>query len=31
MLERVRERCDDVEARAVGATKIVDARLSPER
>jgi|SRR5215218_5557741 len=30
MLERVRERCDDVEARAVGATKIVDARLAPE-
>jgi hypothetical protein len=27
MLERVRERCDDVEARAAGATKIVDARL----
>jgi hypothetical protein len=30
MLERVRERCDDVETRAVGATKIVDARLSPQ-
>jgi hypothetical protein len=29
MLERVRERCDDVEARAVGATKIVEARLAP--
>ena len=30
MLERVRERCDDVEARAAGATKIVDARLGPK-
>jgi hypothetical protein len=28
MLERVRERCDDVEAHAAGATKIVDARLT---
>jgi hypothetical protein len=27
MLDRVRERCDDVEARAAGATKIVEARL----
>jgi hypothetical protein len=27
MLARVRERCDDVEARAAGATKIVEARL----
>ena len=27
MLERVRERCEDVEAHAAGATKIVDARL----
>jgi hypothetical protein len=27
MLERVRERCDDVEARAAGATKLVKARL----
>jgi hypothetical protein len=27
MLERVRQRCDDVEARAAGATKLVDARL----
>jgi hypothetical protein len=27
MLERVRERCDDVEARAAGATKLVEARL----
>jgi hypothetical protein len=26
MLERVRERCDDVEAHSAGATKIVDAR-----
>ena len=30
MLERVRERCEDVETRAAGATKIVDARLSPD-
>jgi hypothetical protein len=30
MLERVRERCDDVETRAAGATKIVDARLAPQ-
>jgi hypothetical protein len=30
MLERVRERCDDVETRAAGATKIVDARLGSE-
>ena len=29
MLERVRERCEDVEAHAAGATKIVDARLTP--
>jgi hypothetical protein len=29
MLERVRERCDDVETRAAGATKIVEARLTP--
>jgi hypothetical protein len=29
MLDRVRERCDDVEARAAGATKLVDARLEP--
>ncbi len=27
MLDRVRERCDDVEAHAAGATKIVAARL----
>jgi hypothetical protein len=27
MLDRVRERCDDVEARAAGATKLVEARL----
>jgi hypothetical protein len=27
MLARVRERCDDVETRAAGATKIVDARV----
>jgi hypothetical protein len=27
MLDRVRQRCDDVEARAAGATKLVDARL----
>jgi hypothetical protein len=27
MLERVRERCDDVEARAAGATTLVEARL----
>ena len=27
MLARVRERCDDVETRAAGATKIVEARL----
>jgi hypothetical protein len=30
MLQRVQERCDDVEARAAGATKIVDARLDPK-
>ncbi len=30
MLERVRERCEDVEAHAAGATKIVDARLTTE-
>jgi phage shock protein A len=29
MLDRVRERCDDVEARAAGATKLVEARLEP--
>lgn len=28
MLDRVRERCDDVETRAAGATKIVEARLT---
>jgi hypothetical protein len=28
MLQRVRERCQDVEAHAAGATKIVDARLA---
>ncbi len=28
MLQRVRERCEDVEAHAAGATKIVDARLT---
>jgi hypothetical protein len=28
MLERVRERCEDVEAHSAGATKIVDARLT---
>jgi hypothetical protein len=27
MLDRVRERCDGVEARAAGATKLVEARL----
>jgi hypothetical protein len=27
MLDRVRERCDDVEAHAAGATKLVEARL----
>ena len=27
MLARVRERCDDVEARAAGSTKLVEARL----
>jgi hypothetical protein len=27
MIDRVRERCDDVEARAAGATKLVRARL----
>jgi hypothetical protein len=30
MIDRVRERADDVEARAVGATKIVEARLDHE-
>jgi len=30
MLARVRERCDDVEAHAAGATKIVEARLEHE-
>jgi len=28
MLDRVRERCEDVEPHAAGATKIVDARLT---
>ena len=28
MLDRVRERCEDVEAHTAGATKIVDARLT---
>ena len=28
MLERVRERCADVDARAAGATKIVEAKLT---
>jgi hypothetical protein len=27
MIDRVRERCDDVAARAAGATKLVEARL----
>jgi hypothetical protein len=27
MLDRVRQRCDDVHARAAGATKLVEARL----
>ncbi|HEY0403425.1 MAG TPA: hypothetical protein VGD09_15520 [Blastococcus sp.] len=27
MLDRVRQRCDDVETRAAGATKLVEARL----
>jgi hypothetical protein len=27
MLDRVRQRCDDVQARAAGATKLVEARL----
>jgi hypothetical protein len=31
MLDRVRERCDDVEAHAAGATKLVQARLEHER
>ena len=30
MLDRVRERCDDVDARAAGATKLVDVRLDEE-
>jgi hypothetical protein len=30
MLARMRERCDDVEAHAAGATKIVEARLEHE-
>jgi len=30
MLERVRERTDEVATRAAGATKIVEARLEPE-
>jgi hypothetical protein len=29
MLARVRERCDEVEAHAAGATKIVEARIHP--
>ena len=29
MLDRVRQRSDEVEARAAGATKIVEARLGP--
>ena len=29
MIDRVRERSDEVEARAAGATKIVEARLGP--
>jgi hypothetical protein len=29
MLDRVRERCDDVEAHAAGSTKIVEATLPP--
>jgi hypothetical protein len=29
MLDRVRERCDGVETRAAGATKLVEARLEP--
>ena len=31
MLERVRERCDHVEDRAAGATKLVDAHLEQRR
>ena len=31
MLDRVRERCDDVHAHAAGATKIVEARLVHSR
>jgi len=31
MLERVRQRCQEVEAHAAGATKIVDARLGTTR
>ncbi|HEX2072642.1 MAG TPA: hypothetical protein VHF92_02555 [Geodermatophilus sp.] len=31
MLDRVRERCEVVVTRAVGATKIVEARLDPTR
>jgi hypothetical protein len=31
MLDRVRERCDDVEPRAAGATKLVNARLEHGR
>jgi hypothetical protein len=27
MIDRVREKCDDVQARAAGATKLVRARL----
>jgi hypothetical protein len=29
MIDRVRERCEEVEARAAGATKLVEARLEP--
>ena len=31
MLDRVRQRCDDVEARAAGATTLVEARLEHRR
>jgi hypothetical protein len=31
MIDRVRERCDDVAARAAGATKLVEARLEHRR
>ena len=29
MVDRIRERCEDVQARAAGATKLVEARLEP--